>query len=231
MANLLLIDDDQALTSMLTTYLEREGFQVEVANDGQAGLQAALRQHFDLVVLDVMMPGMDGITVLKRLRQVSDKPVLMLTARGDDIDKVLGLELGADDYVAKPCLPRELVARIRAILRRMQMQQQPDLQLQEGSLLLTPANRSAYRDGMALDLTGAEFSLLWLLISQAGRIVSKADLSLQGLGKTLTQYDRSIDVHISNIRQKLGPRADGQPWIEAIRSKGYQWLRYQHGPN
>ncbi len=225
-AQLLLIDDDKELTAMLATYLQREGFVVQVANDGLAGLQLALAQQYDLLVLDVMMPQLDGISLLKRLRQVCDKPVLMLTARGDDIDRVVGLELGADDYVPKPCLPRELVARIRAILRRVQLQQQPDLQLVEGPLLLTPANRSASVYGRALELTGAEFSLLWLLVSQAGRIVSKADLSLQGLGKTLSQYDRSIDVHISNIRAKLGPRTDGLPWIEAVRGKGYQWLRH-----
>lgn len=226
MTHLLLIDDDKQLTAMLATYLEREGFEVTVVNDGQQGLNLALQQHYDLLVLDVMMPLLDGVTILKRLRQVSDKPVLMLTARGDDIDRVLGLELGADDYVPKPCLPRELVARIRAILRRVQMQQTPDLELREGPLVLTPANRHASCDGRELALTGAEFSLLWLLVSQAGRIVSKADLSSQGLGKTLTQYDRSIDVHISNIRQKLGPRPDGGAWIEAVRGKGYQWLRY-----
>jgi DNA-binding response OmpR family regulator len=225
-AQLLLIDDDKELTTMLATYLQREGFQLNVANDGLTGLQLALAQQYDLLVLDVMMPQLDGISLLKRLRQVSDKPVLMLTARGDDIDRVVGLELGADDYVPKPCLPRELVARIRAILRRVQLQQQPDLQLHEGPLLLTPANRSASVYGRALELTGAEFSLLWLLVSQAGRIVSKADLSAQGLGKTLSQYDRSIDVHISNIRAKLGPRPDQQPWIEAVRGKGYQWLKY-----
>lgn len=226
MTHLLLIDDDKQLTAMLATYLEREGFEVTVVNDGQQGLNVALQQHYDLLVLDVMMPLLDGVTILKRLRQVSDKPVLMLTARGDDIDRVLGLELGADDYVPKPCLPRELVARIRAILRRVQMQQTPDLELREGSLVLTPANRHASCDGRELALTGAEFSLLWLLVSQAGRIVSKADLSSQGLGKTLTQYDRSIDVHISNIRQKLGARPDGGAWIEAVRGKGYQWLRH-----
>ncbi len=226
MTHLLLIDDDKQLTAMLATYLEREGFEVTVVNDGQQGLNLALQQHYDLLVLDVMMPLLDGVTILKRLRQVSDKPVLMLTARGDDIDRVLGLELGADDYVPKPCLPRELVARIRAILRRVQMQQTPDLELREGPLVLTPANRHASCDGRELALTGAEFSLLWLLVSQAGRIVSKADLSSQGLGKTLTQYDRSIDVHISNIRQKLGPRPDGGAWIEAVRGKGYQWLRH-----
>lgn len=226
MTQLLLIDDDKQLTSMLATYLEREGFTVTVVNDGQQGLQLAMLQQYDLLVLDVMMPHLDGISLLKRLRQVSEKPVLMLTARGDDIDRVLGLELGADDYVPKPCLPRELVARIRAILRRVQMQQTPDLELREGPLVMTPANRQASCFGKELELTGAEFSLLWLLVSQAGRIVTKADLSTQGLGKTLTQYDRSIDVHISNIRQKLGPRPDGGAWIEAVRGKGYQWLRH-----
>ena len=168
MAQLLLIDDDKALTAMLATYLQRESFQVTVANDGLTGLQLALGQQYDLLVLDVMMPQLDGIALLKRLRQVSDKPVLMLTARGDDIDRVVGLELGADDYVPKPCLPRELVARIRAILRRVQLQQQPDLQLHEGPLLLTPANRSASVYGRALELTGAEFSLLWFAGQSGG---------------------------------------------------------------
>lgn len=223
----ILIVDDSPENLMVLTDLLSPTYRVLAAQSGEKCLRIATGKTIpDLILLDVMMPGMDGIMVLKRLRQMSDKPVLMLTARGDDIDKVIGLELGADDYVAKPCLPRELVARIRAILRRMQLQQQTELKLQQGPLLLTPANRAALLDGVPLELTGAEFSLLWLLVSQAGRIVSKADLSLQGLGKSLTQYDRSIDVHISNIRQKLGKRADNQPWIEAVRGKGYQWLRH-----
>jgi len=178
-------------------------------------------------VLDVMMPGLDGISLLKQIRQVSQVPVLMLTAKGDDIDKVLGLELGADDYVAKPCLPRELMARIRAILRRMQQQQSAELvELTVGALVLDSGNRQARLGEQVLILTGAEFSVLWCLAAQVGKVVSKAELSQAALGKTLTQYDRSLDVHINNIRQKLGKRADDQNWISAVRGKGYQLMRF-----
>lgn len=221
---LLLIDDDQELTSMLSTYLQREGFVVQVANDSQLGLRQAIAGPYELLVLDVMMPGLDGISLLRQIRQHSKVPVIMLTAKGDDIDKVLGLELGADDYVAKPCLPRELVARIRAILRRVQQQQDEPTEVRVGPLALEPGSRQAWVDGQQIQLTGAEFSVLWVLACQAGRLVSKAELSLQALGKTLTQYDRSLDVHISNIRQKLGKRADDQAWIEAVRGKGYQLM-------
>lgn len=170
------------------------------------------------------MPGLDGISLLRQIRQHSNVPVIMLTAKGDDIDKVLGLELGADDYVAKPCLPRELVARIRAILRRVQQQQDEPVEVRVGPLTLDPGSRKAWVNGQTVQLTGAEFSVLWVLACQAGRLVSKAELSLQALGKTLTQYDRSLDVHISNIRQKLGKRQDEQAWIEAVRGKGYQLI-------
>ncbi|KKL02163.1 response regulator [Rheinheimera mesophila] len=221
---LLLIDDDRELTSMLSTYLQREGFEVQVANDSQQGLRKAISGHYELLVLDVMMPGLDGISLLRQIRQHSNMPVIMLTAKGDDIDKVLGLELGADDYVAKPCLPRELVARIRAILRRVQQQQDEPVEVRVGPLTLDPGSRKAWVNGQTVQLTGAEFSVLWVLACQAGRLVSKAELSLQALGKTLTQYDRSLDVHISNIRQKLGKREGDQAWIEAVRGKGYQLM-------
>ncbi|WP_337881015.1 response regulator [Rheinheimera sp.] len=227
MHHILLIDDDRELTSMLSTYLQREGFQVEVANDSQLGLQRATVPGIELVVLDVMMPGLDGISLLKQLRQTSQLPVLMLTAKGDDIDKVLGLELGADDYVAKPCLPRELMARIRAILRRVQQQQSSGSEeLKVGPLQLDSGNRQARLHGELLNLTGAEFSVLWALAAQVGKVVSKAELSQAALGKVLTQYDRSLDVHISNIRQKLGKRQDDQHWISAVRGKGYQLMRH-----
>lgn len=221
---LLLIDDDRELTSMLSTYLQREGFVVQVANDSQQGLRKAISGHYELLVLDVMMPGLDGISLLRQIRQHSNMPVIMLTAKGDDIDKVLGLELGADDYVAKPCLPRELVARIRAILRRVQQQQDEPVEVRVGPLTLDPGSRKAWVNGQTVQLTGAEFSVLWVLACQAGRLVSKAELSLQALGKTLTQYDRSLDVHISHIRQKLGKREGDQAWIEAVRGKGYQLM-------
>ncbi|MFC4653741.1 MULTISPECIES: response regulator [Rheinheimera] len=227
MHHILLIDDDRELTSMLSTYLQREGFQVDVANDSQLGLQQAATPGIELVVLDVMMPGLDGISLLKQLRQTSQLPVLMLTAKGDDIDKVLGLELGADDYVAKPCLPRELMARIRAILRRVQQQQNTGSEeLKVGPLQLDSGNRQARLNGELLSLTGAEFSVLWSLAAQVGKVVSKAELSQAALGKVLTQYDRSLDVHISNIRQKLGKRSDDQHWISAVRGKGYQLMRH-----
>lgn len=222
---LLLIDDDTELTSMLSTYLEREGFEVQIANDSQLGLRQALTGQYELLVLDVMMPALDGISLLRQVRQHSKIPVIMLTAKGDDIDKVLGLELGADDYVAKPCLPRELVARIRAILRRVQQQQEEPTEVRVGPLVLEPGARKTWVNGQPVQLTGAEFSVLWVLACQAGRLVSKADLSVQALGKTLTQYDRSLDVHISNIRQKLGKRDDDQAWIEAVRGKGYQLMQ------
>ena len=221
---LLLIDDDQELTSMLSTYLQREGFVVQVANNSQLGLRQAISGQYELLVLDVMMPGLDGISLLRQIRQHSTVPVIMLTAKGDDIDKVLGLELGADDYVAKPCLPRELVARIRAILRRVQQQQDEHTEVKVGPFTLDPGSRQAWVHCQPIQLTGAEFSVLWVLACQAGRLVSKAELSLQALGKTLTQYDRSLDVHISNIRQKLGKRQDEQAWIEAVRGKGYQLI-------
>lgn len=221
---LLLIDDDRELTSMISTYLQREGFVVQFANDSQQGLRKAISGHYELLVLDVMMPGLDGISLLRQIRQHSNVPVIMLTAKGDDIDKVLGLELGADDYVAKPCLPRELVARIRAILRRVQQQQDEPVEVRVGPLTLDPGSRKAWVNGQTVQLTGAEFSVLWVLACQAGRLVSKAELSLQALGKTLTQYDRSLDVHISNIRQKLGKREGDQAWIEAVRGKGYQLM-------
>lgn len=222
---ILLIDDDFELTSMLSTYLQREGFVVQVANDSQLGLRLAISGQFDLLVLDVMMPGLDGISLLRQLRQDSKVPVIMLTAKGDDIDKVLGLELGADDYVAKPCLPRELVARIRAILRRVQQQQDEPTEVRVGPLVLEPGSRKVWVNGQQVQLTGAEFSVLCVLACHAGRLVSKADLSSQALGKTLTQYDRSLDVHISNIRQKLGKRPEEQAWIEAVRGKGYQLMQ------
>jgi len=225
--HILLVDDDKELTDMLGTYLQREGFFVQVANDSSLGLRQATLPQIELVVLDVMMPGLDGISLLKQIRQVSQVPVLMLTAKGDDIDKVLGLELGADDYVAKPCLPRELMARIRAILRRMQQQQSAELvELTVGALVLDSGNRQARLGEQVLILTGAEFSVLWCLAAQVGKVVSKAELSQAALGKTLTQYDRSLDVHISNIRQKLGKRADDQNWISAVRGKGYQLMRF-----
>lgn len=222
MLHILLIDDDVQLTALLAEYLQKDGFNVTCANNGAAGLACCQKQAVDLVILDVMMPQLDGISVLKQLRRDSNIPVIMLTARGEDLDKVIGLELGADDYIAKPCLPRELSARIKAILRRVQ-QNSNQTELQLGALRIKPVNRSVSLQQHNIELTGAEFSILYLLAQHAGHVISKVELSQQALGKPLGSYDRSIDVHISHIRQKLGKPPPGQQWITSVRGKGYQF--------
>ena len=226
MSKLLLVDDDIELTTMLTEYLEREGFDITAVHNGDAAVREALNGDYALVVLDVMMPGMSGIEALSRIRTHSKMPVLMLTARGDDIDRIIGLELGADDYVPKPCMPRELVARIRAILRRTSSDttitnHEP---LQTGALTLYPEKRQTLWHGQPLELTSTEFNLLEVLARQAGQPVSKADLSNHGLGRALTRYDRSIDVHMSSIRHKLGNLPDGRSCIQTVRGIGYQLI-------
>lgn len=226
MSKLLLVDDDIELTTMLTEYLEREGFDITAVHNGDAAVREALNGDYALVVLDVMMPGMSGIEALSRIRTHSKMPVLMLTARGDDIDRIIGLELGADDYVPKPCMPRELVARIRAILRRTSSDttitnHEP---LQTGALTLYPEKRQTLWHGQPLELTSTEFNLLEVLARQAGQPVSKADLSTHGLGRPLTRYDRSIDVHMSSIRHKLGNLPDGRSCIQTVRGIGYQLI-------
>ncbi|PAJ86080.1 response regulator transcription factor [Burkholderia ubonensis] len=226
MTSVLLVDDDVELTGMLVQYLAHEGFAATVAHDGEAGVASALTGDFAIVVLDVMMPRVSGIDALRRIRAASRVPVLMLTARGDDIDRISGLNLGADDYVPKPCTPGELVARLRAILRRASSMGEAcaGLPLQAGSLVLWPSSRRATWQGEPLELTGAEFNLLEILTRHAGRLVSKTDISLQAFGRPLARFDRRIDVHISSIRQKLGQRPDGQPWIISVRGMGYQLL-------
>jgi two-component system, OmpR family, response regulator len=224
----LLVDDDVELAEMLRDYLEREGFAVATAHDGETGALEALTDRYDMVVLDVMMPRMDGIEALTRIRMHSAVPVLMLTAKGDDLDRITGLELGADDYVAKPCTPRELVARIRAILRRAHPAEpdsgEPD-RLTAGPLTLYPFTRSAQWNGQPLNLTSTEFSLLEVLARQAGRAVAKDELSQQGLGRPLSRFDRSVDMHVSSLRQKLGCLPDGRSYILTVRGKGYQLVR------
>lgn len=220
---ILLVDDDVELVELLRDYLEREGFAVTAAHDGIAGAALALSGEHELVVLDVMMPGIDGIATLGLIRAGSSLPVIMLTARGDDLDRIAGLELGADDYVPKPCSPRELAARILAILKRSsgQVAAMPSV-IVSGSLTVWSAQRRAERDGKALELTSTEFNLVEVLARNAGRPVSKADLSEEALGRALTRFDRSIDVHMSSIRQKLGNLADGRSCIQTVIRKGYQ---------
>lgn len=224
MSKLLLVDDDIELTTMLTEYLEREGFSINAVHNGESAVREALSGDYALVVLDVMMPGMSGIEALSRIRTHSQMPVLMLTARGDDIDRIIGLELGADDYVPKPCMPRELAARIRAILRRASPENnQPNHEpIQIGGLTLWPEKRQASWQQQALELTSTEFNLLEVLARHAGQAVSKNDLSSHALGRNLTRYDRSIDVHMSSIRHKLGNLPDGRSCIQTIRGIGYQ---------
>ncbi|WP_420963778.1 response regulator [Brucella sp. IR073] len=226
MNKVLLIDDDVELTTLLQEYLAEEGYDVATDTDGRAAIAAAARNAADLIVLDIMMPRMNGIEVLQRIRKLSQVPVLMLTARGDDIDRISGLDLGADDYVTKPCSPGELAARVRAILRRVN---QPAAgastgTLRAGRLVIHPGNRTAEWNGEPLELTGTEFSLIEVLARNAGQLVSKQEISKRAFGKPLTPFDRRIDVHISSVRQKLGLRADGQSWIRSVRGQGYQLL-------
>ncbi|HEY0064478.1 MAG TPA: response regulator transcription factor [Telluria sp.] len=225
MNQVLLIDDDIELLAMFREYLEQEGFSVGCANEGQAGVREALSGQYAIAILDVMMPRMNGIEALRRIREKSRLPVLMLTGRGDDTDRILGLELGADDYVTKPCTPRELTARIRAILRRTNPP--PDehtsaAPITVGRLTIIPAQRRASWDGAALALTSTEFNLLEILARHAGRPVSKNELSEQGLGRPMARFDRNIDVHMSSLRQKLGTFADGRSCLQTVYRLGYQ---------
>ena len=228
-AHVLLIDDDVELVSLLSSYLASDGFRVSVAHEGESGVHSVFDDPPDIAVIDVMMPGFSGIEVLRRIRARSSLPVLMLTARGDEESRVLGLELGADDYVAKPCTPRELSARLRAILRRTLPRPASDKTpeqdfLRIGELVLFPAQRRMTWAGKDLALTNAEFNLLEVLIQKAGQVVSKSFLSEQGLGRPFQRYDRSIDVHLSSIRRKLPHLPDGRPRIQAVLRKGYQLL-------
>ncbi|MFZ6656578.1 response regulator [Undibacterium sp. TJN19] len=228
MTKVLLADDDVELLGMLKEYLEREGFIVTAAHDGEQAVAEALSGRHEIVVLDVMMPRMNGIDALRRIRGASRTPVLMLTARGDDVDRIIGLELGADDYVPKPCTPRELLARLRAILRRTQLVSNAEQDRQSlivGSLQLWPGQRRAEWNNKILDLTSTEFSLLELLAKNAGQTVSKNELSEQGLGRPLARFDRNIDVHLSSIRQKISAFADGRAVIQTVYRQGYMLTR------
>lgn len=225
MKHILIIDDDAELSDMLGEYLEPEGFTIERAFDGKAGVQQALAGVYDAIVLDVMMPELDGFEVLRRIRSHSSVPVLMLTAKGDDVDRIVGLEIGADDYLPKPFNPRELLARLRAVLRRTQISKQEpehnDTSIRIGLLEVHPASRTALAHGQSLDLTSAEFNILHTLVKQGGHVVSKEKLSEHALGRTLEKYDRSIDMHMSNLRKKLSEYGLGS-MIITVRGQGYQ---------
>ncbi|GMM69562.1 envelope stress response regulator transcription factor CpxR [Alteromonas sp. MTD1] len=225
--SLLVIDDDKELTDMLSTYLESMGYKVQVRNDGEAGLEEAVSgHHYDLILLDVMMPKMDGFDVLKKLRASHATPVLMLTARGDDYDRILGLEMGADDYLPKPFNHRELVARIKAIVRRHNMAAAGngvEQDLLVNGVHLSPSSQTANVDGEPLSLTSTEFSILRLLMLHAAKRVTKEEISLKVLGKPLQAFDRSIDMHVSNLRKKINAVSVDEK-IKTIRGIGYMLL-------
>ena len=221
MRKILLLDDDVELCELLREYLASENFAVEFAHDGAGGLVRALEKDFDMMLLDVMLPGRNGFEVLRELRGRSTMPVLMLTARGDDVDRIVGLEMGADDYLPKPFNPRELVARIRAVLRRHGDRGESMTRLAVGDVVLDSSSRSVRCDKKEVDLTGVEFKLLEALMRSPGRVVPRDRLARAALDRPLEPFDRSLDVHVSNLRRKLGPFADGSPRIRTLRGEGY----------
>lgn len=219
--NILLIDDDQELGAMLMDFLAADHLTLTASNTGESGLQAFAQGEFDLLILDIMLPGISGLDVLKTIRQKSNVPVIMLTARGDDIDRIIGLEFGADDYLAKPFNPRELVARIKAILRRAKQGNNEHQQLSLGGINLNVRTRVATVADKALTLTGTEFEILKFLLEVPGEVVSKEQLSERALGRRLLPYDRSIDTHISNLRGKLEKAGNRNDTIQNQRGIGY----------
>jgi len=227
MERILVIDDDVELSDLLTEYLGREGYAVECAYAGDTGLKKALSGAYSLIVLDVMLPVMNGFEALQAIRRQITTPVIMLTARGNDIDRVVGLEMGSDDYLSKPFNARELLARIRAVLRRSG-QNRPDVitpdapaRLRIGDIELDPGTRVVARGGETVDLTSVEFCLLEMLMRRAGQLVSREDLMQSVLNRALSPYDRSIDVHVSKIRKKLGVDTNGMDRIKTVRGVGY----------
>jgi two-component system response regulator CpxR len=222
---ILVIDDDVELSSLVAEYLEPEGFQIEAVSDGIRGLDRALSNEHLLIVLDVMLPGLNGFDVLRRIRAVSRIPVLLLTARGEDVDRIVGLEIGADDYLPKPFNPRELVARIRAVLRRTQAVRNPDDSIpdvvQVGDIELDPATRTVLQNGQPVELTSVEFNLLHVLLSEAGRVVTREHLVDAVLSRKFSPFDRSIDMHVSKVRKKLGDSENGTDHIKTVRGVGY----------
>ena len=238
MTRVLIVDDDEELCDLVSEYLRREGFDVSALHDGEAGAARALSGEADVVILDVMLPGLGGFEVLRRVRGASDVPILMLTASGGDADRELGLELCADDYLPKPFSPLELAARLRAILRRTQTPSRlasashapfdsktPAHLLRVGDLEINSATREVRRGAEIVELTSAEFDLLAVLARAAGEIVARRDIAQSALGRSLMPYDRTIDVHISNLRRKLGPHANGRERIKTVRGAGYIYTR------
>lgn len=218
---ILIVDDDEELASLLSELLTREGFRVDMQHDGVKGLATALGGGYDLMVLDVMLPGMDGFEILRRVRRESRLPVLMLTARGEDEDRIIGLELGADDYLPKPFNTRELVARVRAIMRRLE-ERRPGIKFEVNGISIDPGTRDVTRDGVPVEVTTFEFDILETLMRAAGRVVSRDDLMEELYGRKATPFDRSVDMHISHLRKKL---EGDKPLIKTVRGVGYQFVR------
>ncbi len=229
MNKILIIDDDEELCELVSEYLTVEGFATESVNDGESGLERAASGNYDLAILDVMLPKMNGFEVLRELRKRSDVPILMLTARGDDMERIVGLESGADDYLPKPFNPRELAARLRAILRRVSAGEDAEgtesERISVGDVELSATSRSVKLEGEEVGLTSVEFDLLAALLQEAGKVIRKEDLSENVLERKLSPYDRSLDMHISNLRRKLGPRPDGGERIKTVRSVGYIYTK------
>jgi DNA-binding response OmpR family regulator len=223
MDRVLIVDDDVELCRLLGERLSSEGFTLEAVHDGPRGLERVLSEEHALVILDLMLPGMGGLDVLRRLRSHSPVPVLILTARGEDVDRILGLEIGADDYLPKPFNPRELIARIRAILRRTSRTVATGNSVTVGDVELDPAAREVRMDGTQIELTSVEFALLETLLRDAGRVVTREQLTETVLGRKLGPFDRVIDVHISNLRKKLN-RVHGEERIKAVRGSGYVFV-------
>ena len=224
MSKILIIDDDEELCELVAEYLSVEGFETEAVHDGESGLQKALSNDYELAVLDVMLPKKNGFDVLRDLRKSSKLPVVMLTAKGDDMERIVGLEIGADDYLPKPFNPRELVARLRAVLRRVNDSDEKKATAEAftvDDIEVSLTGRTAKINGIEVNLTAVEFDLLVALLEHAGKIVKKEDLSQRVLDRRLSPFDRSLDMHVSNLRKKLGAREDESERIKTIRSVGY----------
>ena len=226
-SRILIVDDDVEMCGLLGEYLASEGHEVEAHSTGRGAVERALDGRFSLVVLDVMLPEMNGFEILRRIRKSSDLPVVLLTARGEDVDRIVGLELGADDYLPKPFNPRELSARINAVLRRVQPRRAPDDARVSvvGEVVLDRGSRSVLKDGHQVSLTTVEFDLLAVLLQSAGNVVSRETIAEQVLGRKFDGFDRSIDMHISRLRRKLGDTDDEHQRIKTIRSVGYVYVR------
>ncbi|MCL6271614.1 response regulator [Sansalvadorimonas sp. 2012CJ34-2] len=228
MIDILLVDDDLELCELLVEFLGSEGYRVTAVNDGLEGVETALSRNFGIVLLDVTLPKLNGFEVLRKIRQQSQVPVLMLTARGDDVDRIVGLEIGADDYLSKPFNHRELVARMKAILRRVNSPDESDRTrrkvLEMDDLSLNLANHEVLLGETVLDITATEFVVLKTLIEKSGELVTRDELTQVALNRRLMLHDRAIDMHVSNLRRKIGNKPDGRPRLKTVRGSGYFYI-------